>query len=350
MKTSFISNYSLSGTLRNAVAKARDSLADATKESATLRHADIGLTLGGSTGKTVGLRDQYNRLNGIIDTNGLVSSRLEVTQKALDGMRDTAEKFLATLISVRDGDKGADALKSEAKNNLQAMTASLNASTSGQFIFAGINTQARPVTDYFATPAAANKAAIDAAFLGHFGFAQDAPGAANITQADMTTFLQTVLPAEFADPAWGANWSSALDRNMTSRISLSEVVEVSTNANTQTMRDLTMAYTMAYDLGTADLNMNAFRTVVDASIDSINKAILGLTATQAQLGSTEERVKVSSERLTIQRDIMAKQIKAFENVDPYEANVRVTDLTTQLDTAYALTVRIQQLNILQYMR
>lgn len=350
MKTSFISNYSLSGSLRNAVAKARDSLADATKEAATLRHADIGLTLGGSTGKTVGLRDQYNRLNGIVDTNGLVSSRLEVTQKALDGMRDTAEKFLATLISVRDGDKGADALKSEAKNNLQAMTAALNASASGQFIFAGINTQARPVTDYFATPAAANKTAIDAAFSGTFGIAQSSPAVANITQAAMENFLQNVLPAEFADPAWGANWSSALNQNMTSRISLSEVVEVSANANTQATRDLAMAYTIAYDLGTENLNTNAFRAVVDASIDSINKAILGITATQAQLGSIEERVKVSSERLTIQRDITAKQIKAFEDVDPYEANVRVTDLTTQLDTAYALTVRIQQLNILQYMR
>ncbi len=336
MKTSFISNYSLSGTLRNAVAKARDSLADATTESTTLRHADIGLTLGGSTGKTVGLRDQYDRLNGIVDTNGLVASRLEVTQKALDGMRETAEQFLATLISVRDGDKGA-------------VTASLNASSSGQFLFAGINTQQRPVTDYFATPASGNKAAIDAAFAGYFGFAQDAPAAANITQADMTTFLQTVLPAEFASPAWNTNWSSALDQNMTGRISLSEVVEVSTNANTQTMRDLAMAYTMAYDLGTETLNANAFRAVVDASIESVNKAILGLTATQAQLGAIEERVKVSSERLTIQRDIVTKQIQGFENVDPYEANVRVTDLTTQLDTAYALTVRIQQLNILKYM-
>ena len=66
-------------------------------------------------------------------------------------------------------------------------------------------------------------------------------------------------------------------------------------------------------------------------------------------GAIEERVKVSSERLTIQRDIVAKQIQGFENVDPYEANVRVTDLTTQLDTAYALTVRIQQLNILKFM-
>lgn len=349
MKTSFISNYSLSATLRNSVAKTRDSLADATRESTTLRHADIGLTLGGSTGKTVGLRDQQNRLNGIIDTNALVSSRLEVTQKALDGLRDTAEKFLATLIGVRDGDKGADALKSEAKNNLQAMIASLNTSASGQFIFAGINTQEQPMADYFGTPASGSKTALDAAFLAHFSITQDDPGVANISQADMATFLQTVLPAQFADPTWGTNWSSALDRNMTSRISLSEVVDVSTNANTQAMRDLAMAYTLAYDLGTESLNTNAFQAVVDASIDSINKAILGITATQAQLGSVEERVRVSSERLTIQRDIMIKQIHGFEGVDPYEANVRVTDLTTQLDTAYALTVRIQQLNILKFM-
>ncbi|KRE15738.1 hypothetical protein ASE63_15965 [Bosea sp. Root381] len=349
MKTSFISNYSLSATLRNSVAKARDNLADATKEATTMRHADIGLTLGGSTGKTVGLRDQQNRLNGIIDTNALVSSRLEVTQKALDGLRDTAEKFLATLIGVRDGDKGADALKSEAKNNLQATTAALNSSASGQFIFAGINTQQQPMTDYFGTPPSGNKTALDAAFLAHFTITQNDPAVANITQAAMEDFLQNVLPTQFADPAWGANWSSAFDQNMTSRISLSEVVDVSTNANTQAMRDLTMAYTLAYDLGTENLNTNAFRAVVDASIDSINKAILGITATQAQLGSVEERVRVSSERLTIQRDIMIKQIKAFEGVDPYEANVRVTDLTTQLDTAYALTVRIQQLNILKFM-
>jgi flagellar hook-associated protein 3 FlgL len=350
MKTSFISNQSLSGTLRNAVLKGRESLTDATKESASGRYADIGLRLGGQTGKTIGLRDQYNRLNGIVDTNGLVASRLEVTQKALDGMRETAELFLATLISVRDGDKGAEVLASEAKNNLQAMTASLNASASGQFIFAGINTQQQPITPYGGTPPSASKTAMDAAYLAHFGFAQDALAAESITEADMNTFLQTVLPTQFADPAWGANWSSALDQNMTSRISLSEVVEVSTNANTQSMRDLAMAYTMAFDLGTGSLNTNAFKAVVDASIDAVNKAILGLTATQAQLGSVEQRVKVSSERLTIQRDIMVKQIQAFENVDPYEANVRVTEITTQLDTAYALTVRIQELNILKYMR
>lgn len=349
MKTSFVSNQSLSGVLRNAILKGRDSLADATKESATSRYADIGLSLGGRTGKTIGLRDQYDRLNGIVDTNGLVSARLEITQEALNGMRETAEKFLATLISVRDGEKGAQVLKSEAENNLQAMTGSANTSASGQFIFAGINTQQKPVTDYFATPAASNKAALDAAFVGYFGFAQNAPGVANITEADMTTFLQTVLPTQFADPAWGANWSSARDQNMTSRISLSEVVEVSTSTNTQTMRDLAMTYTMALDLGAENLNGDTFKALLGATIDKVNQAIGGLIATQAQLGSVEERIRTSSERLTIQKDIMAKQIQALEGVDPYEANVRVTELTTQLDTSYALTVRIQQLNILKYM-
>lgn len=354
MKTSFVSTLSLSSTLRSSLLKAQESLIGAQKEVTTGRFADIGLAIGARTGQTVSVRTQYDRIDGIIDTNGLVASRLDASQKALDGMLETAQKFLGTLIGVRSGEKSADVLVTEAKNNLQAVIATGNSSMAGQYIFAGIDTQQKPMTDYFATPAAANKTAIDAAFAAAppagFGMVQDAAGVSGITATEMTAFLQGAFAAEFQDPAWTTNWSNASSANVNARISPNEVIEVSTNANEQFMRNLAKVYTMAADLGTRNLNTNAYQALVDEAIDVVNNAVRDLTAAQAQLGSAEARVTTASDRLSIQRDILAKQVSRFEAVDPFEAQTRVSQLTTQIETSYALTARIQNLSILNYMR
>ncbi|AMJ62661.1 flagellar hook-associated family protein [Bosea sp. PAMC 26642] len=349
MKTTFVSTSAISNMLRGSILKAQDKLIDANKEMVTARFADVGLSIGARTGLTVNIRNQYDRTEGIIDTNGLVAQRLDVTQQALGGLLSSAQSFLTTLIAVRNGEKGASVLVTEATNNLQGTTATANYSMGGQYIFAGINTQQEPMADYFANPPSANKTAIDTAFLGAFGFAQNDPAVSTISAAGMKTFLQTNFANEFADPAW-ANWSTAVDRNLTSRISPNEIIDVSTNANQPFMRDLAKVYTMVSGLGTQSLNQNAYQTLVDEAITVVNSSIQGLIATQAQLGSAQARVSSASERLTIQRDIMAKQIKSFEDVDPYEAKLRVDALTTQIETSYALTVRFQNMSILNYMR
>lgn len=350
MKTTFVSTSAISNMLRGSILKAQDKLIDANKEMTTGRFADVGLSIGSRTGLTVNVRNQHDRTEGIIDTNGLVSQRLDVTQQALGGLLSSAQSFLTTLIAVRNGEKGADVLVTEANNNLQATIGAANSSMGGQFIFAGIDTQQEPMANYFGSPPAANKTAIDTAFLGFFGMSQTDPTVSTISAADMQTFLQGNFSTEFADPAWGTNWSSAADRNLTSRISPNEVIEVSTNANEPFMRDLAKAYTMVVDVGTQGLNQNAYQVVVDEAITVVNAAIQGLIASQAQLGSAQARVSSATDRLTIQRDIMAKQILSFESVDPYEAKVRVDQLTTQIETSYALTVRFQNLSILNYMR
>ncbi|RDJ27433.1 flagellar hook-associated family protein [Bosea caraganae] len=354
--TTYVSSLALSSSLRGNLMRSQAGLAEANKEMVTGRYADVGLSIGVRTGQTVGLRNQHDRIESIITTNGIVAGRVDVTQKATDGLLDTAQEFLSTLISVRDGDNGPEVLFSQAKNNLQGLIGALNNSAGGQYIFAGIDTQNKPVTDYF-DPGAANKQAIDDAFFATFGITQNDPAAANITPADMSAFLQGAFADEFADPAgpppatqgW-QNWSGASNQNVSSRISTTEVVEVSTNANEQHFRDAAKAYAMAIDLGSTNLNQNTFRAIVDEAIDTINKAIQGLVSDKAQLGTSEERISASTQRLTIQRDIMAKQVSGFEGVDSIEASTRVTQLQTQLDTALALTARMQQLSILNWMR
>ena len=150
-------------------------------------------------------------------------------------------------------------------------------------------------------------------------------------------------------PAWTSNWSSASDQNVRSRISTSELIDTSTNANMHAIRKLASAYTMVADLGTANLNQDAFQKVVDQATQLTTEAIQGLTTAQANLGDAQQRVTGANDRMAIQQDIMTTHIGALENVDPYEASSRLSALMTQVETAYAMTARIQKLTLLNYL-
>jgi flagellar hook-associated protein 3 FlgL len=50
-----------------------------------------------------------------------------------------------------------------------------------------------------------------------------------------------------------------------------------------------------------------------------------------------------------QISILTTQINNLEVVDPFDASLRVTTLATQLETAYALTARLQNLRLVNYL-
>jgi flagellar hook-associated protein 3 FlgL len=82
---------------------------------------------------------------------------------------------------------------------------------------------------------------------------------------------------------------------------------------------------------------------------TVGEAIGALTTIQANLGTAQDQVARSSERLSLQIDILNTQINALESVDPYEAATRVNSLLTQIETSYALTGRIHALTLLNFL-
>ncbi|MFC5069735.1 flagellar hook-associated family protein [Flaviflagellibacter deserti] len=355
MKTTFISTQAVSSATRLSIMKMQAELAKNSKELGSGRWADVGLELGNKTGRTVSLRQDFARLDSIKDTNGLVMSRLDGSQAALEGMLKMAQDFSASLIGVRTGDTGADVIQDDAKNNLQALIASLNTSIDGEYLFAGIDTDVRPVTDYYATPVVPGtgpKAAVDDAFLTAFGMAQNDPAVINITPAAMDAFLNGAFAAMFDPAAWTdptTGWSSASDQNVRSRISTSELVDTSANANEAAFRKIAMAYTMVTEFASSNLSEGAYQTVIDKAAEIVGEAISSTTVVMARLGTAQERVKNANDRMDVQMKILNTHINDLELVDPYEAQTRVTALETQLDMAYALTARAQQLSLLNYL-
>ncbi len=348
MKANFVSTLSISTTTKLSLAKSQKALMQAEKEMATWRHADVGRALGHRTSDTVSLRQDFARLNGIRDSNAVASTRLDMTQAVLDGLAADAQEFIGAMFASREADNGALVLKVEARTRLEALIGAINTSVDGAYIFSGINADVRPMESYFGDPAPASRQSVATAFFDEFGFTQDDPAAASISRTDMDAFLNGAFADLTDEAAWSANWSAASDQNIRSRISTSELVETSSNANVKALRDLVSVYTMVADLGGDGLSKEAFQAIVDKAVIKTGEAIQGLTGLRANLGTVQERISSANDRMSIQTGIFERHIQSMEAVDPDAASARVTSLLTQIETSYALTARIQNLSLLDY--
>jgi flagellar hook-associated protein 3 FlgL len=346
MKATSVSSAALSNAARYQQMRMQAELVKATKESTTGTVADVGLALGARTSQAVTFSRDLDRLNVIIDSNSLVTARLSSTQSALGQLSDTAQNLLTALTAA--GNSSSTITQQAGKAAVQQMTSILNASVNGEYLFAGTNTDVKPIDDFTAAGSPA-KAAFDASFASYFGFTQTDPLAANITAAQMDSFITANVVPQFMGAGWQANWSNATDQQIVSRISLGETTQTSASANDDSIRKLAMASAMVTSLLSGNISQAAKTTVVGRAQAMVGEALGGLGQLQAETGLAEKRVSDASDRMKTQVDLFERHILDLEGVDPAEAATRVADLTQHIETSFALTARLQQMSLLNYL-
>ncbi|WP_339763775.1 flagellar hook-associated family protein [uncultured Hoeflea sp.] len=350
MKTSFVSNLALQNAMRLTIGRGQNEIQKLNTEIVTGRYADIGLALGAKTSNSVTLNSDVTRLKSILDSNALVTQRLSASQSALDMMSDAAQQMLEAFIAVNGSDDANRLLiaQRDVESALGAYTIAGNTSANGEYLFSGINTNTEPLEDYLAA-GSAPKAAFDATFFGHFGFAQNDPAAAGITVAQMDNFISNVLEPTFTGAAWNTNWSSASDTNVSSRILKNEVVDSSTNSNSAGMRNFALAAVIGVELLNSPISAEV-RTAVNASaIKYAGSAVTGIDNQRSTLGVSENRITKANTALESQLRIITRHLGDIEGVDAYEASTRMKSLLAQVETSYTLTARIQQLSLMNYL-
>jgi flagellar hook-associated protein 3 FlgL len=352
MKTTFVSTSALHNSVRLAMQRSQRELSDATTEMTTGRHADVGIALGSQSATSVSLTRTIEHLKTMQDTNALAQQRLTVSQEALELLSANGQTMLETMITL--GNSGETNNISIAKRDLVAALDSFasiaNTSSAGEFVFAGINTDVRPITAY--ADGSAAQTDFQALFTSTFGFPSTDPQTANITSAQMESFLADV-EAMFMDTAaggyWATNWSDASDTNVTSRIGKSEIIETSTNSNTEGFRRYAMVAVVGVELLELSLGTDTRQAMSSWMITQAGSAIGQIDSERAQLGVSEQRVTRSSKGLEDQRDVLSLYLTSLESVDLNEAAVRVNTLETQLQAAYTLTGRLQNMSLLNYL-
>lgn len=349
MKTQSVSSYVLANSTRSIIAKAQADLVKAQQEATTGFVFDTGLSLGSRTGQSISLRKEHDRLSVLTDTNGVAAQRMTASQNALGSVVKGAQDFLGTVTAMLGSSQGRDIAADKAKGLMQAATGLINTNYNGEYIFAGANTDVKPLGDYDAAGNPA-RAAVLQSFQAHFGFSTTDPQVANITADAMKNYLDTSFAAEFDAASWSGNWSAASDTLVKSRIAPTELVETSVSANNPGFRQLAMSYTLMAEFGDLALNQGAFDAVANKAVGTATQAISSLAGAQSVLGNAQARTKDATDRLAVQINVLNSSVLDLEAVDPYEAANRVEALRTQIDASYALTVKMQSLSLLNYLK
>ena len=345
-----ISSASLSSPLRQSVQQLQAQLSQVQTEVSTGAPADLGLTLGAKTGTVLSLKSETDQLAGYTTSNNLASTRLGATNTALGALLSTAQGVSANLISAASAGGSTAALRAAAQAALQSLSAALNTSTGGQYVFGGINTAQAPSADYTAAPTSAAKSAVDAAFQSRFGTSQTGSGASAISAADLTTFLNgSAFTGIFSGNGAGTS-QTASATTLRTAISPSQTIATSVSAKSDAFNQLAQGYAIINEFtGGSTLSADAQAAAVSRATTLINAGIAGLTDVQSGVGVAQAAISDANTRISAQSNLLTGSVNDLTSVDTYALSGQVTALQNQLEASYNLTSRLQQLSLVNYL-
>jgi len=320
-------------------------LSQAEIELSTGKDADVGLTLGTSAGQDISLQQQQNALQTLTNTNNTAGTRLSTTQTTLGNIQSSAQDFLNSLIADGANNTTSSILQTGATSSLQSLISNLNSSLNGDYLFAGTNTANEPITNYFSA-SAPNAAAVNSAISSQFG---SPPDYSTTTAAGMTSFLDNSFDPLFTGSNWTSNWSSASDQTLTSQISPTDKESTSVSANQTAFQQLSEAYVMVSQFSGQNLSPQAYQAVIAKAESLASSAITSLTNIQANVGIVQSAITASNTQMSAQMSVMSTQVDSLESTDAYNAATNVSDLQTQIETAYSLTNQLKQLSLVNYL-
>jgi flagellar hook-associated protein 3 FlgL len=344
-----VSSQYLANSLILPITQAQPSLTTAMAEESTGQYANLGLQLGDQSGYELSLKEQVGLLQTLTSGNSIVSTSLSTAQAALSDISSSAETTLKDLTAWTPGAGSGASLQNMGQSALQSLIASTNTTSGDQYVFGGINSATAPMADYFSTPASTAKTAVDAAFQAAFGVLPSNPAAANISAGAMQSFLAGPFAALFQGASWSSDWSSASSANTSAEIAPGQTVATSSNANQPGFQQLAQAYTMLSEFGGSELSGQAQQAVATAASSLVSQGLDSTTNTQAALGSTQSAVTDAGNTMSSQLTILQTQIGNLDNVDPAATAAQINSLTNQIQMAYELTARVQQMNLAQYL-
>ena len=331
-----------------SIRSTQDKLAKAQIELSSGRWSDVGYKLADQTGSVLDVRAQISFIETFESTNSIASTRTDVIQNALANISSETQSFFDSVIAARSNQVDPAVVQQSAKQGFTAVISSINTVNNGVYVFSGINSDTAPLEDYFATPTSNAKAAVDAAFLAEFGFAQTDPAVAGISPAAMENFLDNAFANLFNSADWKNNWSAATDENITTRIAFNEFAETSQSANESAIRKLAMAYTMVVGLGAENQSESTQKLVMEKAADVTGNVIGELNVLRGGVGVTQQRIGRAEDKLAVQKNAFERVVGNQENIDTYEVATRISVLTNKLEASYTLTARLQQLSLVKF--
>ena len=333
---STISTLQKSLSSRQAIADQDRQVNQARQELVTGLKADVYADRSFRAAQTLDLRNRMERTEAYATSNRLLQGKLEITSSLISGIRSDIQSFQALSLSLSLGTQSRDVLLSQADALLKGISSQLNTVYDGEFLFSGQDTLAQPLN---------LPANIPAAQLPENATAADVPG--QIAQLDAWFGLNG---ATLSTPSYFTSAYSGSDIPATARLDEGTQMEFGMNAGDEAVRQLLKGLTMYAQTDVDKLSdPAAFRAWVDEANDALMQGVKGLQAREVTLGNQQGFVEDMIGRQQSLTTIYNNRVVDIEGVDGYEVASRLESLSAQLEASYAVTVRLKNLSLLNFL-
>lgn len=354
----------LSQQLSPRITATSQAAAAAARELTEGKPADVGAATQGRFSLLLDRKADLERAEAYARNAETFMRRAEVKQSALTEVAAAAEELLliaTTQLPIDDG-TGApidgspvynpDIFAQAADSVLERVMAAFNASDGAGYLFAGVaaDQPALVALDQPGPGGLTPQQVVDAQVAAFPPV--DAASAAALAGAFDDVFSAAVAPAvpaeDFAQafyagaPAGGPRVAVSVDQDV--------VLDFGVQADDDAARALLQGIHMLASVDLEAFDPAALPTYAEAAIGRLAEGLDAIRVSQAELGGAQARAEAASAARQAEVALIREEVASLEEVDPFEAQIRYTQLETQLNLLFEIVARTSNLRLFNVLR
>lgn len=321
-------------SMSRIIADLRSRSDDTRVEAVTGRFRDVTSERGGNVNEIMQLEKSIADLNSYAESISLSESRATIMQTNLGVATDIAQNFADTSILVlqNETEVAAEVFSAHARDDLNALVSNFNANFAGRALFAGDDAGSVSLADantIFTASVAILEAAPTAA-AGYANLENEFFGAGGLFEStfylggDGRPPLTEIAPGQRID--YGVKADEGAIRNALFN---------------------TVVLAASYDRTNAVPN-DQRRAMLDLGSNGIRGTVAELIDVRSRLGTAEARIADVKARNIAAEAAFGIRFNELAGADSFEAALSLTELDTQLQTAYQSTARLSNLSLANY--
>lgn len=353
-----VTEYGLRGQLIGDSAAARRQVNLLTQQSASGDLSDSYSGLGDGARVSLDLSPQIERQKAISKGIGQAAGRLGVTQTALSGITQIAQKLYGQLSSLNGLNQSeVDSVAAQARSALVQAAGLLDSSDGGTYVFAGKDGSNPPVPSPDSILTSGFYTQINAAVsaLGTNGASATAASTLAVASSDAagTTPFSSYLSAASA---------ASLDVRPTTETGdgAREASGVAANANGDVRsggasttgsytRDILRALATIGSLTSAQAGDAGFQGLIQDTRASLGDAITAIGADSGALGDRQTRLTGIATAADATATALKAQVSDAQDADLARVSTELSQAQTQLQASYQLIAQLNKLSLVQFL-
>lgn len=294
-----VASFSSTSSLINSNMRIQSNLADTQTQLSTGLKSTSFEGISRDTQKLLSLESSTTAMTNYNVNGNVANSYINIMYSSLQSMVDLSNNFMTTLTAAQGGSQvDPQVTKDQAQLLANEFQGLLNTSSAGRYLFGGSKIDVAPV-NLAATPAQTSPSAADTSYY----------------QGD--------------------------DKTAKVQINSSLVVDYGVTADNPAFEKAFRAFNLAANNPTDKTALAEASNLMKGAIDGMAN-VMGRLSTNSR--TVENEMQRNEEDMTVIGDISS----SIKNVDMAAASVRQAELQSQLEAAYASSVKLLKLSILNY--